>query len=226
MLFISFVALIFFPPLFYVAFGLSSMTIGLVLALLVLVLVLVVFFQQTSPIIRLRNVAPMAVLLIFLLATHSTYFLLIDYDNRKLVAIFLFLFLFATAAVFSNVIYKCNGLVLIRIFTLLAIIGLLIGFGSFVIDFNHLNYEKYHKSMFPFSEPRGLASIRTTVLPKVRTRTCERCSAICVSAKPSLTPSTKKPSSAMSTTIWQFLNGVPSVIYHPSTRAAKSMAGQ
>ena len=152
-LFFSLAALIFFPPFFYVTFQLSSMTVGLVLAMMLLVLL----FHQTSPIMRARNASRLAVLLIFLLTAHSIYFLLTDYDDRQLLAIFLFFIMLTIAGVFSNVIYKCNGLVLLRSFKLLAIIGLLMGFGSFVIDTNFLNYEKLSKPMFPFSEPSHYA---------------------------------------------------------------------
>ena len=158
-LFFIFAVLITFPPLFFVAFGLSSMTIGLMLAMVVLVL----FFYQTPPIIRVRDATLVAAVLIFLLTTHAIYFLVVDHDNRKLFAILLFFIMLWTAGVFSNVIYKCNGLVLLRIFKWLVIIALLIGFGSFVIDANFLNYSKYIKPMFPFSEPShyalGFASI-------------------------------------------------------------------
>ena len=153
-LFFSLAALISFPPFFFVAFGLSSMTVGLVLAMVVLVLL----FHQTSPIMRARNVSSrLAVVLLFLLTAHSLYFLLTDYDDRQLLAIFLFFIMLAIAGVFSNVIYKCNDLVLLRVLKLLVIVGLLIGFGSFVIDLNILNYNKATKPMFPFSEPSHYA---------------------------------------------------------------------
>ena len=110
MLFFSLAALMLFPPFFYVAFRLTSMTVGLVLAMMVLVL----FFHKTSPIIRAGNVSRLAVLLIFLLTAHSIYFVLTDYDDRQLPATFLFFIMLTIAGVFSNVIYKCNGLVLLR----------------------------------------------------------------------------------------------------------------
>jgi hypothetical protein len=153
MLFFSLAALILFPPFFYVTFRLSSMTVGLVLAMMVLVL----FFHQTSPIIRAGNLSRLAVLLIFLLTAHSIYFVLTDYDDRQIPATFLFFIMLTIAGVFSNVIYKCNGLVLLRSFEFLTIIGLLIGFGSFVIDTNFLNYEYRPKPIFPFSEPSHYA---------------------------------------------------------------------
>jgi hypothetical protein len=137
MLFFSLAALILFPPFFYVTFRLSSMTVGLVLAMMVLVL----FFHQTSPIIRAGNLSRLAVLLIFLLTAHSIYFVLTDYDDRQIPATFLFFIMLTIAGVFSNV----------------TIIGLLIGFGSFVIDTNFLNYERLPKPMFPFSEPSHYA---------------------------------------------------------------------
>ena len=148
-MFLGLAAPIFLPPFFYVTFGLSSMTVGFSIAMMALGL----FFYETPLIVRLRNVRPLAILLIFLLASHATYFLLVDYDMRKLLVVFLSLMTLTIAGIFSNVVYKCNGRILLRCFKSLAVIGLLIGFGSFIIDANFLNYEKYHKSMFPFSEP-------------------------------------------------------------------------
>lgn len=155
MLFCSFAALIAVPPFFYVSFFLSSMTIGFVAALMVMI----VFYHRAPPIIRVRNLSLLAVVIIFLLTAHSLYFILFEDENRKIFGVLLGFAMLATAAIFSTAIYKCNGRVLLRIFQLLALIGLLLGYGSFVVDTNFLNYEKYHKSIFPFAEPSHYALV-------------------------------------------------------------------
>lgn len=155
MLLLSFCALVFIPPFFYVSLWLSSMTIGLVAALAAII----VFYYRAPPIINWHHINAVGLALIALLTLHSLYFLVVEEGYRKAFGIILCFAMLASAAIFSNIIYRCNSRVLLRIFKLLVIVALLIGFGSFFIDANFLHYEKYHKSMFPFAEPSHYALI-------------------------------------------------------------------
>lgn len=155
MLFCSFAALIVVPPFFYVSFFLSSMTNGFVVALMVML----VFYHRLPPVIRVQNFSLVAMAIIFLLTVHTLYFIAVEAGNRKIFGLILCFAMLAAAMFFSTAIYRCSGLVLLQIFKLLTLMGLLIGYASFVVDISFLNYGKYHKSIFPFAEPSHYALV-------------------------------------------------------------------
>lgn len=159
-IFLSFFSLLFIPPFFYVSFGLESMTIGLAVSLVLIL----IFFHQSLPIIKLSKSSIIALVLTVSLFSHTILFILFDFDVKKLLAAILMFVMIVAAGCFLSVIRKHDDEGVVWICKLLMIVALLIGFGSLVIDFQYLNYEKYSKSIFPFSEPSHYALAVSSVV--------------------------------------------------------------
>ncbi len=158
--FLSVLFIFFLPPFFYVSLDLQSMTIGLAVALVIILL----FFHQSLPIIKLRKSSIISLVLVASLFVHAILFTLSDFDVKKLLATIMMFVMIVAAGSFSIVIRKYDDEVVVRVCKLLMVISLLIGFGSLAIDFQYLNYAKYSKSIFPFSEPSHYALAVSSVI--------------------------------------------------------------
>lgn len=148
-LFLALFFLFYIPPFFFVAFELRSMTVGFAVSIAIIFFL----YHQSLPIIRLNKASIIVFTLCVSLLVHAILFILLDFDLRKFFAIILIIVMFVVAGFFSNAIRKYDDESVVLVCKLLATIALLIGFGSLVLDFNYLNYDKYVKSIFPFSEP-------------------------------------------------------------------------
>lgn len=149
----SFFLLLFLPPFLYVSLNLSSMTTGLAVSVVIITL----FFYHQLLALKVTELNAKYLIVALPFALHFMSFVLFDFEEKKLLALLLTVTMLAAAAVFSKEIIIFNNDAIVRIVTFLLVMVLLLGFGSFVIDFGYLNYDNYVKSIFPFSEPSHYA---------------------------------------------------------------------
>lgn len=153
-LFFSFFVLMSLPSFIYVVVSSSSMSLGLILAFL---LICPIIFYNFS--VKVNRAYLVSLFLLFLVLYQIIIFGVGEYPvNFRTVASFIFLaFLIVAAFLFGGFVSSFNGEELTPIAKLIAFSFVALGLISLVFNQEFLGYEKYKKSIFPFSEPSHFA---------------------------------------------------------------------
>lgn len=152
-------AIILMPSLIYVSLGASSMAVGILVASLIIV-VTVGGGRLPLGFISLP-------ILFFVLAfiIHTVYYgMQGDLTLKHMLSVALFGLMFFCAGLLSVKIKKISSVDLIFVLKILSTIIVFLGFFSIVLSIDFLNYDKYAKSVFPFSEPSHYAITVSGVL--------------------------------------------------------------
>jgi len=146
--------LLFSPSFFYVAFSASSMAVGIIFTI---IFTLVVSKK------KLLAVKARRFYLVLLLTGFFLHFIvgfILDFQGfsfKKLLSFCLIALMILSAALLSLNIQKSKNTELLFVLKRLSFLSIVIGIVSLLWNIDILGYEKYAKSIFPFSEPSHYA---------------------------------------------------------------------
>lgn len=141
------------PSLVYVSLSASSMAAGIAVSCAAIVVAALGRMRLSGSFLKFS-------ILLFILAflVHTAYFFVQGgFSVKHALSVLLLAFMFFCAALFAVKIESVHGADLIVILYVLSIFIIMLGLVSLIIPVSFLNYHKYAKSIFPFSEPSHYA---------------------------------------------------------------------
>lgn len=154
-LFLAFFILLFIPPFFRVFFNATSMAAGVAFAMVYVLII----SKKKLPRIRVKK----RYLLLFWIAIAIMHyalsiFLYMDYFSIKhILSFLLFWIMVLSAGMLSLEIKKIRSFTILSVVKTLSFFIIIIGIYSIFWKVTFLGYEKFPKSIFPFSEPSHFA---------------------------------------------------------------------